>query len=72
MSASSPEKVEQLAAAMAAEREMAAGKSPTSPLFSMPSFPDDDACQLLNAAMEGWELKVERRFERRRRDARAA
>ena len=53
MSASSPEKVEQLAAAMAAEREMAAGKSPTSPLFSMPSFPDDDACQLLNAAMEG-------------------
>ena len=53
MSASSPEKVEQLAAAMAAEREMAAGRSPTSPLFSMPSFPDDGACQLLNAAMEG-------------------
>ena len=58
MSASSPEKVEQLAAAMAAEREMAAGKSPTSPLFSMPSFPDDDACQLLKSAMEGSLLRT--------------
>ena len=54
MSASSPEKVEQLAAAMAAEREMAAGKSPTShALFSMPDFPDDGACRLIEAAETG-------------------
>ena len=54
MSASSPEKVEQLAAAMAAEREMAAGRSPTShALFSMPDFPDAGACRLLDAAQLG-------------------
>ena len=60
MSASSPEKVEQLAAAMAAEREMAAGKSPTSPaLFSTPDFPDAGACRLLEAAVTGSLRKTE-------------
>ena len=48
------------AAAMAAERELAAGKSTTSPaLFSTPDFPAAGAGRLLEAAVTGSLRKTE-------------